>query len=213
MAVEVDVTAAVARARELAASGTRRLLGLAGPPGAGKTTLAELLGRELGAAAALVPMDGFHLADVQLRRLGRLDRKGAPDTYDAAGYVALLRRLRAPERDTVVYAPGFERDLEQPVAASIAVAPDVPLVITEGNYLLLENHPWSAVKDVVDEIWWVDSDPAVRHERLVERHVRFGKSAALAATFVDTVDEANARLAADGRARADLVVRPLPEIG
>src|SRR5579884_3533554 len=98
----------VARARALAGSGSRRLLGIAGPPGAGKSTLAERLVRELNGLAVQVPMDGFHLADAELRRLGRLSRKGAPDTFDPHGYLALLRRLRTPEPGVTVYAPGFD---------------------------------------------------------------------------------------------------------
>lgn len=124
------------RARALAASGTRRILGIAGPPGAGKSTLAARLAQELGPElAVVVPMDGFHLARAELERLGRADRKGAPDTFDAAGYAALLTRLRTPG-SAAVYAPAFDRSLEEPVAGSIPVGTGVGLVITEGNYLL-----------------------------------------------------------------------------
>ena len=112
-------------------SGSRRLLGIAGAPGAGKSTLAARLARELGEQAVLVPMDGFHLADAALERLGRLGRKGAPDTFDAGGYVSLLQRLRtARPQDAPVWAPMFERDLEQPLAGAIEVGAEVPLVIT-----------------------------------------------------------------------------------
>src|SRR5438309_3286446 len=126
---------ALERARALAASGRRRLLGLTGMPGAGKSTVAARLVEDLGDLAVLVPMDGFHLANDELIRLGRRDRKGAPDTFDAAGYVALLRRLREHAQE-VVYAPEFRRQIEEPVAGAIPVPPDVPLIVTEGNYLL-----------------------------------------------------------------------------
>ena len=129
-----DIDALLARARRLAAGGARSILGIAGPPGGGKSTLARLVVDALGDAAVLVPMDGFHLAQPELVRLGRRDRMGAPDTFDAAGYVALLARLRALE-DDVVYAPEFRREIEEPIAGAIAVPRSVPLVVTEGNYL------------------------------------------------------------------------------
>ncbi|QGV77947.1 nucleoside/nucleotide kinase family protein [Streptomyces ficellus] len=195
------------RARGLAVPGTRRVLGLAGAPGAGKSTLAARLADRLGGLAALVPMDGFHLAAAELHRLGRAGRKGAPDTFDAAGYAALLTRLRAAEPGTVVYAPAFDRALEEPVAGSIPVGPDVPLVITEGNYLLHDDGPWAAVRPLLDEVWFLELDDRHRVHRLVERHVRFGKDRSHAERWVSESDEANARLVATGRGRADLVVR------
>src|SRR5438067_2220717 len=132
----------IARAMALLASGGRRVLGIAGAPGSGKSTLARAVADSLGEQAVVVPMDGFHLANAELARLGRAARKGAPDTFDAAGYVALLRRLRsAPVTRETVYAPAFRREIEEPVAGAIAVPPDVPLVITEGNYLLLHEAP------------------------------------------------------------------------
>ncbi|MGW7428812.1 nucleoside/nucleotide kinase family protein [Streptomyces sp. NPDC054861] len=197
-----------ARARRLAVPGRRRILGLAGAPGAGKSTLAEELVAGLDGLAALVPMDGFHLAQAELTRLGRAGRKGAPDTFDAAGYAALLARLRVPEPGTVVYAPAFDRSLEEPVAGAIPVAPDVPLVITEGNYLLHDEGPWAAVLPLLDEAWFLEPDDGSRVSRLVRRHVRFGKEPAEAERWVRESDEANARLVARGRDRAHLVVRP-----
>ncbi|MFD7920535.1 nucleoside/nucleotide kinase family protein [Streptomyces sp. NPDC059740] len=202
----------VARARRLATStpGSRRVLGITGPPGAGKSTLAAHLAAALGDLAALVPMDGFHLAEAELRRLGRTDRKGAPDTFDAAGYATLLHRLRHPAEGptpgATVYAPAFDRGLEEPVAGSIPVPPEVPLVLTEGNYLLLDEGPWAAVRPLLDEVWYVDLDPGTRVRRLVDRHTRFGRTPQDAEHFVRTSDESNARRVARTRARADLVV-------
>ncbi|ARF76031.1 nucleoside/nucleotide kinase family protein [Kitasatospora albolonga] len=201
------LAAATDRARRLAETGRRRVLGIAGPPGAGKSTLAERLAGALDGRAVLVPMDGFHLASAELDRLGRADRKGAPDTFDAPGYAALLRRLRDPDPVHPVYAPAFDRALEEPVAGALAVAPDVPLVITEGNYLLLDQGPWAQVRGLLDEVWFLDLDPAVRVRRLVERHVRYGKPPAYARAWVERSDEANARLVERGRGRADAVVR------
>jgi pantothenate kinase len=203
------------RARGLVRDGRRAVLGVTGPPGAGKTTLVEQLLAELaptppsGARAgewvAHVPMDGFHLADVQLERLGRRDRKGAPDTFDAAGYVAMLRRLRE-DADDVVYVPGFERELEQPIAAAIAVPRAARLILTEGNYLLLDDGDWRRVRPEVDEVWYADLDEETRLERLVSRHVRFGKRPTHAAAWVDAVDEPNAATVIATRPRADLII-------
>ncbi|WP_186778676.1 nucleoside/nucleotide kinase family protein [Streptomyces salinarius] len=203
----------LARARRLPRDGRRAILGIAGPPGAGKSTLAGNLVRELNGAGepwvAHVPMDGFHLADAELDRLGRRDRKGAPDTFDAAGYAALLARLR--EQDTgpagdVVYAPGFERELEQPIAGALPVPPAARLVVTEGNYLLLENGAWARIRPRLDEVWFCALEETERVRRLVARHERFGKSPSDAAAWALGPDRRNADLVAATRHRADLVV-------
>ena len=184
------------------------IVGITGAPGAGKSTLAERMVAGLtarGRRAVLVPMDGFHLADVSLQRLGLLERKGAPETFDPWGYVALLERVRAALPHTV-YAPAFERDLEQPLAGAIAVEPGVEFVITEGNYLLLDQGPWAAVRDLLDVVWFVEVDAHLRRERLVERHVRFGKTRPAAEAWVRDVDEPNAVLVTASRPKADRVV-------
>ncbi len=194
--------------------GRRYLLGITGAPGAGKSTLVEQLLPALEARApedldaawiGHLPMDGFHLADTQLDRLGRRDRKGAPDTFDVDGYATVLRRCRS-DLDRPIYAPGFERDLEQPIAAALVVAPSCRLVITEGNYLLHDSDGWSQIAGLLDECWYVDLPPDERRARLVARHVRFGKTADAAAAWVDAVDEPHARLVMSARDRADLVV-------
>ena len=152
-----------------------------------------------------VPMDGFHFADAALDRLGRRQRKGAIDTFDAFGYLALLGRIRT-ELDNPVYAPDFERVLEQPIAASIAIDPDVRLVVTEGNYLLSATLPWPRIRELIAEVWYVELDDTVRRNRLVARHVAFGKSEAEARRWVTEVDEPNARQIASTRHLADLLV-------
>lgn len=174
-----------------------RLLGLTGAPGVGKSTLAAALGRPV------VAMDGFHYADVELVRRGLLDRKGAPETFDAEGYAALLRRVRAGEPEVV--APTFSRDLEQPLAGAVWVPP-TGTVVTEGNYLLLDEPRWRAVRAEVEVVWHLHVDPELRRERLVARHVAFGKSPDAARAWVDRVDEPNARLVEAAAERADLVV-------
>jgi len=131
-AVPDGLSAVRARAADLASRGRRRVLGITGAPGAGKSTLAAAVIEGLGDRAVDVPMDGFHLAGAELVRLGRADRKGAPDTFDVTGFVALLGRLRW-QADDVVYAPAFDRHLEEPIAGAIPVDPGVPLVVVEGN--------------------------------------------------------------------------------
>ncbi|TKA12659.1 nucleoside/nucleotide kinase family protein [Actinacidiphila oryziradicis] len=177
-------------------SGRRMLLGISGPPAAGKSTLARTLvdgvNARLGAdTAAYVPMDGFHLSNAQLDRLGLRGRKGAPDTFDADGYVHLLRRLRS-EHHRPLYAPGFDRALDEPVAAALVVLPDTRLVVTEGNYLADDALGWEPVRDLLDELWFIDTPEAVREARLLDRHVTGGRTKEEALAFIAASERPNA---------------------
>ena len=201
-----DLDAVLARALRLADAGRRAVLGIAGPPGGGKSTLAEMVVAGLGDRAALVPMDGFHLAQPELVRLGRRDRMGGPDTFDAAGYVALLARLRSQD-DEIVYAPAFRREIEEPIAGALAIARSVPLIVTEGNYLLLDDGDWARVRPLLDEAWYVEMDEDTRLGWLIQRHIAFGKAPDEARAWVMRSDQANAAVVAATRERADVVVR------
>jgi pantothenate kinase len=174
-------------------AGTRQILGIAGAPGAGKSTFALSLADALGHdVCMIVPMDGFHLANEIIEGTPLRDRKGAIDTFDVGGYVSLLRRLRSRD-EPVVYAPAYRRGLEEPIAASIAVPRETDFVITEGNYLLSAEPGWRSIRSLVDEIWFIDTPNALRVTRLIERHVAFGKRRDAAIAWAAGPDEANAR--------------------
>jgi pantothenate kinase len=204
-AARSDFAALLARARQLAASPTRRILGLTGAPGSGKSRLAGELTDALGPDAVLVPMDGFHLAEAELKRLGSHDRKGAIDTFDASGFVALLRRLRETA-EPVVYAPTFRRDLEEAIAGAICVPSTVPLVITEGNYLLSPDGAWAAVRGLLDEVWYLQPDDDDRLDRLIRRHMEFGRDVDAANARARGNDQRNADGIAATKVWADLIV-------
>jgi pantothenate kinase len=205
-----EISAAVAglrRAVRGAPGGGRRiLLGIAGAPGAGKSTFAAWLQQQFGhGEAVVVPMDGFHLGNAIIEGTPLRQRKGAIDTFDAGGYLSLLRRLVRRD-EAVVYAPEFRRTLDEPVAASIAIPAEVPLVITEGNYLLFEQEPWKDIRAQLDEVWFVDVPPALRLHRLVERHISFGMEQAAAEAWAAGPDQANAVLIEATRPAASRII-------
>lgn len=184
--------------------GERMLLGLAGAPGSGKSTYAAHLAACF-VSSVVVPMDGFHLSNAVLERHGFSDRKGAIDTFDVGGYVSLLRRIRA-RNEKAVYAPDYRRGLEEGIAASVEIRTDTQLVIMEGNYLLAAEPGWRDIRDIVDEVWFIDTDERVRLSRLIDRHVHYGRARDDAVRWAASTDAQNARLVADTRHLADRIV-------
>jgi pantothenate kinase len=185
------------------------MVGICGPPAAGKSTFAAALTEELnerqGRSAVTVPMDGFHLSNVELARLGLTQRKGAPATFDAAGFVHLLRRLRAGEE--LVYAPDYSRVLHESIGGVIPVRPDVQVIVVEGNYLLLDSPPWTEVPGLLDVVAYLDAPDGLRRERLVDRQLDRGLDLPAAHVWVEESDERNAELIKATRSRADLVIQ------
>ena len=205
-----DPHALARRGLRLTADGRRAIVGIAGSPGSGKTTLARAVvdaanEQEGEPVAAYLPMDGFHLADATLAALGRHDRKGAIDTFDGWGFVALLQRVLA-ERDHPVYAPAFDRAVGEPIAGSLAVLPGTRLIVVEGNYLLAPTDPWSRIPALLAESWFVATPEEERLRRLVDRHTRHGRTPEAALAWARDVDGANARLIEPTAASATLVV-------
>jgi len=185
---------------------TPLLVGLAGSPGAGKSTAAAELADRLPAARVL-PMDGFHLPQAELVRLGRRDRMGAPDTFDVEGFVALLVALRdLRDSGVAVHAPGFDRRVEEPVPGALALTPELRCIVVEGNYLLLDGGGWQRVAPLLDLTVGVVLDEATRHERLIARHIAFGKSPEAARAWALGPDQANAALIAPTLSRADVLL-------
>jgi pantothenate kinase len=205
--LEADLDQLVQRILTGLAPGGRIILGLCGAPGTGKSTFAEQLAHAIGNdRAVVVPMDGFHLGHDVIKDSPKLDRKGAIDTFDVGGYRSLLQRIRSREED-VVYAPAYRRGLEEPIAASIPVPRDYPVVITEGNYLLASDPKWQAVRSELDQVWYLETPDELRLSRLIDRHVRFGKALSKAVEWVHRSDEPNAEFIRTTRGAADLIVR------
>jgi pantothenate kinase len=198
-----DIDDALARA-----DGERIVVGVIGPPGAGKSTSARAIVDHYRATrgpdfVGSLPMDGFHLSNTVLTQLDRLARKGAPDTFDVDGYVALLTRAIHAGAD--VYAPNFDHGTGEPISASLILPASESLIVTEGNYLALDGS-WAPVRELVTRLYYVDAPTAVRRDRLVRRHIEAGKSPSAARAWVDTVDEPNAALVATTRPLADQVM-------
>lgn len=213
-AEDLSLAELVDQARSLLRAGERRILGFTGAPGAGKSTVAAQVVAALGPdLAVLVPMDGFHLANEVLLARSRRDRKGAPDTFDAAGYASLMERIRGQRSsaltgdDAIIYAPRFARELEEPIGSSLPIHPETPLVVTEGNYLLLESGCWPLARAYIDQVWFLWPHEQVRRDRLVRRHEAYGKSREEAESWARGSDQRNAELIQSTVDRAERVVR------
>ena len=205
--VAMSMADLVERARALAVPGERHLLGITGAPGVGKSKVARDIVDKLGPdLAVLVPMDGFHLSNHTLIAWGRRSRKGAWDTFDADGYVQLLRRLRNQEEEEIVHAPDFDRDVDESIGSALPIRRGVPLIVTEGNYLLSEVGGWAGVAPLLDESWYLQTDDSTRLMRLTYRHQLHGMSHEEADNWARTTDQNNAVLILQSLPRADLVI-------
>ena len=199
--------AALARIQNhLENSSERVLIGIIGKPGAGKSTLSKFLMAKLPKEfVTVVPMDGYHLSNKVLKDLKRADRKGAPDTFDVAGFISLVKRIRTEQTQNIYY-PIFDRAIEESIAAQGVVTSATKVVIIEGNYLLHDDGGWEVCNDLLDESWMVDVDDDKRISRLISRHIAYGKDPEAAKTWAKGTDEVNAKLIERGRNRADFVV-------
>ncbi|VBB09736.1 Hypothetical protein LUCI_5034 [Lucifera butyrica] len=188
----------------------RFLLGITGIPAAGKSTLAGGLMRQVNQvlreeAAIMIPMDGFHYSNERLAQEGLLALKGIPATFDDAGFVGLIRKIRTAGREKI-FCPAYDRGLHNPVTAAICVEPGHKIIIVEGNYLLLEAPPWQELTALIDEFWFIDVSSAVSRERLLQRHALSGRSREEALRKIDSTDKPNAELILQTRSRADKII-------
>lgn len=190
--------------REASSEKPRIVVGIVGPPAAGKSTIAAKLVQLLGPSSIAVGTDGFHLPQVTLVKLGRRERMGAPDTFDVDGFVSTLARIR--NDGTPVSVPGFDRGVEEPVPGAITITPSFRKIVVEGNYLLSEFGGWERVAPLIDLSFFVRVEHDIRVPRLIARHIEFGKTPDAAAAWAAGPDADNARLIGATADRADHLI-------
>jgi pantothenate kinase len=182
----------------------RILIGITGCPGAGKSTFAATVAKQLSGAAIVLPMDGFHYTNARLDELDLRNRKGAPDTYDVPAFVNVLSSIRSPFKS--VFAPIYSRVLHEPKPHAIEIKPSHRFVLVEGNYLLVDSPPWNEVAGLLDETWFLDVSQDVAADRLLRRHLSVGRSLEEARGKVLSVDMPNGKIVLETRIRADRVI-------
>ena len=177
----------------LESQGPRSIIGIVGKPGAGKSTVVlEIEKKFTPNEVSIIPMDGYHLSNEALIELGRRDRKGAPDTFDTAAFISLITKVKnSPQLDHRF--PIFHREIEASVEDEGLVPTSAKIIVIEGNYLFSDEHNWSGVFPLLDHTWYIEIDDEIRMQRLIARHIKYGKTPAAAEAWSRGSDEANAR--------------------
>ena len=171
----------------------RTLIGIVGKPGAGKSTVVgEIQKRFDSNTVSIIPMDGFHLSNEELIKLGRRDRKGAPDTFDVKAFTSLIKRVKISGNVNHEF-PIFHREIEASIENEGTVPKESRVVVIEGNYLFSSDHNWDGIFPMLDHTWFIEIDDEVRIERLIARHIRYGKTPEEAEAWSRGSDETNAR--------------------
>ena len=207
MAESFSLEQLVEKANQLAQSGKRQILAVAGAPGSGKTTItrAIMAGLPVG-SVVIAPMDGFHLSNATLINYDQRDRKGAWDTFDADGYINLLTRLKN-QTEAVIHAPDFDRDIDESIGSAIPIDIHTPLILAEGTFLFSQYGSWPKLSPLLDQGWFVHLDSKARQERLITRHMKHGMSLQQATDWALGTDENNAKAVENDYLRADLSIK------